>query len=286
MPASIQRAPMMRAPSWKSTTLSQTEHRQDNAEHRRQRHPRAADRHRQRHAERARPVALAEAQDDHRQVGERERDHRAEGEHPGQELEVVRQWRARTRSARPADRHVRRAAAAVEAAHSARDLPVGGERVGQPRQPEHLAVHAPRAASPRRSRPRRSGRVEQEARLVARTRSPAPARRCSARRGPCGRPRPAPPSAPRSRRTTNSSERRGRPTPSPRAQAAAADAHLARRARMPPRPRSPPPSRCRGEDRGPPSVGVEPSSTELRDRRRGPSTARSRSATPRAAGRC
>ena len=33
-------------------------------------------------------VGLAEAQHDHRQVGEREREHRAEGEDAGEELDV------------------------------------------------------------------------------------------------------------------------------------------------------------------------------------------------------
>ena len=39
------------------------------------------------------------------------------------------------------DRHVGGAAPSVEAAHAARDLPVGRQRVREPGEPEHLAVH-------------------------------------------------------------------------------------------------------------------------------------------------
>ena len=62
-------------------------------------------------------------------------------------------------SRRQRDRDVGRSVAPAEAARRARDLPVGGQRVRQARQPEHLPVH-------RHDQDRRGGRPDQVARGV------------------------------------------------------------------------------------------------------------------------
>ena len=139
-----------RAPSCRTSTLIQPPTESDGAEHRRQRQmlpPRTRTESGTRNA--LGTVGLAEAQHDHRQVGDRERDHRPEGEDPGQELHVGGEAQRR----RPAPRRSVMAtygvrAFGVQPAHRARDLAVGGQRVGEPREAEHLAVQRRDAARP------------------------------------------------------------------------------------------------------------------------------------------
>jgi len=73
-------------------------------------------------------------------VRDGERQHRAEREHPREEVEVGAQDEAERDQGGDRDRHVRGAVGRVEAAEEARDLAVGDERVGQPRDPEHVHV--------------------------------------------------------------------------------------------------------------------------------------------------
>ena len=94
--------PITRAPSCSTTTLIQAATAKKRAERGRQRDacpaPTRIDSGMRKALGR---LGLAEAQHDHRQVRDRERDHRAEGEHAGEELHVVRQRQREARS-RPA----------------------------------------------------------------------------------------------------------------------------------------------------------------------------------------
>ena len=166
MPAAIHAVPITRAPCVQRDHADPDRDGEDRAEDRRERHPRAADRDREGHAEGARAVGLAEAQRDHGQVGERERDHRPVGEQAGEELHVVRQGQREGDHRRDRDRHVRRAAAPVQAPDRARYLAVGGERVGEPRQAEHLPVHRGEQHRRRGGAHEVARDVEQDARLV------------------------------------------------------------------------------------------------------------------------
>ena len=114
--------------------------RERGAQHRGQRQLAAADAHVERHLVRAVAVGLAEAQPDHRQVDDRERERRAERVDGGEQLEVGRQHeRHREQRAEP-DQHDGRVVARVQPAEQRRDLAVERERVAQPREPEHGRV--------------------------------------------------------------------------------------------------------------------------------------------------
>ena len=71
-------------------------------------------------------------------------------------------------SAGRGDHDVRGAAARVEAADRARDLAVGGERVGEPREPEHLPVHRHEERGPRHRTDGVARRVAQPLRVERR----------------------------------------------------------------------------------------------------------------------
>ena len=95
---------------------------------------------RQRHAVRPVAVRLAIAQPAHRQMRDRERQHRAERVDPHQEVQIL--WdheRGGHRSGHD-DQHVRRGAVRVQAPEPARDLSIGGQRVRQSRQAQHRRV--------------------------------------------------------------------------------------------------------------------------------------------------
>src|SRR5215218_5741278 len=100
-----------------------------------------AHRDRERHPERARAAGLPEAQHDHGHVRDPDADHRAESEDAGEEIEIVRNRERERQHRRERDRDIRGSATPMQPANGARDLAVRGQRVGQPGETEHLAVH-------------------------------------------------------------------------------------------------------------------------------------------------
>ncbi len=110
------------------------------AEHRRQRQLALAELHRQRHPVRAVAIRLGVAQATDRQVSDRERERRAERVDPDQEVEVLRRSQPRGDQPGEHDQHVRSRALGVQAPETAWNLAVGGQRVGQAREPEHRRV--------------------------------------------------------------------------------------------------------------------------------------------------
>ena len=88
----------------------------------------------ERRAERPLEVGLLEAQRDHRDVRDRERDHRAEGVEVGQQAMLPGRISSAGDDAEEDDRHVRREPLGVHAAEDRRQLAVLAQRVGEARR--------------------------------------------------------------------------------------------------------------------------------------------------------